>query len=225
MTSDGRAAALIAERDEERHWELLINFVRADPEAARQAGLELLSADSAPIREVAADLLRQTLTAATMSANEVAEALLPRLKDETDPAALAAAILALGHTRDERARTVVIRLGSHESVAVRFAVAFTLPRFDLDSEALGTLRRLSRDPDDHARDWATFALAESDARDAATIDALVVRVDDGDDDTRAEAILGLARRRDPRARALVERELRRPVHGELIERAFDELNS
>jgi HEAT repeat protein len=130
-----------------------------------------------------------------------------------------------GHTHDERARSAITRLGGHEAVVVRDAVAITLPSFDLDDDSLEALRRLSADSDDHVRDWATFALAESDARDDSTIEALAARVDDVDDDTRAEGIFGLARRQDPRARALVERELRRPVHGSLIDRALEELNS
>jgi hypothetical protein len=38
-------------------------------------------------------------------------------------------------------------------------------------------------------------------------------------DTRCEAILGLATRHDPRARALVDRELAQPMVGELIREA------
>jgi HEAT repeat protein len=223
--TDERAAALIGEPDEERRWDLLTDFARADPEAARRAGLDLLSAVAARTREIAADLLGQSATVAAERAREVADALLPRLQDETDAAALAAAVLAIGHTHDERARAVIARLGGHETVAIRDAVAVTLPSFELDDDALEALRHLSADSDDHVRDWATFALAQSDASDSPTIEALAARVDNADDDTRAEGIFGLARRRDPRARALVERELRRPVHGELIERALEELNS
>jgi HEAT repeat protein len=222
---DGRVAELIGEHDEERRWDLLTDLVRADPTAARRAGVDLLSADAAPTREIAADLLGQSVTVTAEGASEVADALLPRLEDETDPAALAAVILALGHTHDERARALITCLSGHETVVVRDAVAVTLPSFDLDGDALEALRHLSADPDDHVRDWATFALAESDASDGPTMEALAARVDDADDDTRAEGILGLARRRDARAHALVEREMRRPFHGELIERAVEELNS
>lgn len=38
-------------------------------------------------------------------------------------------------------------------------------------------------------------------------------------DTRCEAILGLATRHDPRARALLDRELAQPMVGELIREA------
>ena len=75
------------------------------------------------------------------------------------------------------------------------------------------------------RDWATFGLAQSEAKDSATTEALAARTDDPHDDTRAEGIFGLARRHDPRARPLIERELALPIHGELIERALEELEA
>ena len=52
------------------------------------------------------------------------------------------------------------------------------------------------------RDWATFALgtlAEADSRQLR--DALAARLDDPDEDTRLEAVHGLAVRGDPRAEA------------------------
>jgi HEAT repeat protein len=97
----------------------------------------------------------------------------------------------------------VLHLPDHPDADVRFAVAFALPSLDLDDEGLAALRKLSADPDADVRSWATFGLAGSDE---ATIDALVARAYDPDEDTRAEGIGGLARRRDPRAVALVDHE-------------------
>ena len=91
--------------------------------------------------------------------------------------------------------------------------------------SIGILRSLSRDSDPDVRDWATFALAESDRTDEHTREALLARTGDEDDDTRAEAIYGLARRRDPRAREFVERALASGPVGALILRARDELAS
>ncbi len=84
---------------------------------------------------------------------------------------------------------------------------------------MAALRELSTDPDDDVRDWATFGLGPSEATDVATVEALFARTDDPHYDTRCEAILGLAMRHDPRARALVERELAQPMFGALIEEA------
>jgi HEAT repeat protein len=58
---------------------------------------------------------------------------------------------------------------------------------------------MSRDTDNNVRDWATFALGTLFDADTPEIrDALFDRVADPHDDTRSEALVGLARRSDPR---------------------------
>ena len=60
--------------------------------------------------------------------------------------------------------------------------------------------RLSADPDDAVRDWATFGLGTRlDADDGDVRAALLDRLSDGYLDVREEAAVGLARRGDPRA--------------------------
>jgi hypothetical protein len=65
----------------------------------------------------------------------------------------------------------------------------------------------------------TALLRLIDATDSTTVEALFARTDDPHYDTRCEAILGLAKRLGPRARALVDRELAQPMVGQLIEEA------
>jgi HEAT repeat protein len=224
MTPDERIRDLLAEPDEERRFSLLSDFVTSDSAAALLVGQRLLGSGKAKERELGADLLGQVATVDRNASGRIAEMLLPRLEAEGDPSALQAVGVALGHAGDIRARRALLGLADHPDASVRFAVAFALPSVGLDDEALAALRRLSRDSDDNVRDWATFGLAESEADDAQTRDALAERADDPDDDTRAEGIFGLARRGDSRARMLVDRELRRPYVGALIERAREELD-
>lgn len=57
-------------------------------------------------------------------------------------------------------------------------------------------------------DWATFGLGSQTEIDRPEVrEALLRRVDDPFPDAQQEAVLGLARRRDPRALPLVERDL------------------
>ena len=84
---------------------------------------------------------------------------------------------------------------------VREAVAFALGGRP-GEETLQALIELSADADAKVRDWATFALgtlAETDS--PALRDALAARLDDPDEDTRMEAVHGLALRGDERAQA------------------------
>jgi HEAT repeat protein len=224
MSAEAQFAAIAAEADADRWWELVSGWVTSDPSGARLAAEAHLDSDDASSREAAADILGQVSTVDRAAAAEIADLLLPRLNAEQEPGVLQSLIVGLGHTYDLRIRPKAARLADHRDEDVRLAVAWALAMPDAgDLLYLNVLRRLSTDPDEDVRDWATFGLAQSDATDSATIEALAARADDPDDDTRAEAIFGLARRKDRRARALVERELARPDHGSLVEEAAEKL--
>lgn len=61
-----------------------------------------------------------------------------------------------------------------------------------------TLLRLTEDPDENVRDWATFGLGVlGDADSEAIREALVRRLVDADENVREEAMVGLGKRRDP----------------------------
>jgi hypothetical protein len=65
---------------------------------------------------------------------------------------------------------------------------------------VAALIALSADPDGDVRDWSTFSLGVQIDRDTADVrEALAARLEDAHGDTSAEAIRGLARRRDERA--------------------------
>ena len=224
MAHDDSLNALVAETDD-RRWDALRAFVISEPSLARVVGRHGVSSADPRTREVAADVLGSVASVDHQSAAAVADALIPRLEVEEDAGVLDSVITALGHAGDSRARAAVLKHAEHPDENVRFAVAWSLPSLGLDEDCLAALRRLSADPDEHVRDWATFGLAESEAKDPATTEALAARTDDPHDDTRAEGILGLARRHDPRTRPLIERELALPVHGSLIERAHEELEA
>jgi HEAT repeat protein len=223
--NEDRLTALLAEADEDRRWDLLGAFVQTETSAARAAAERALTVEDPRMRQLGADVLGQVVGLDRDAAAEIAEVLTSRLEVEQDAEALSSVIIGWGHTGDSRARASVLKHAEHADENVRFAVAWALPAPHLDDDSLAVLRRLSADPDEDVRDWATFGLAESDARDLATIEALAARTDDPHDDTRAEGIFGLARRHDPRARPLIERELSRPVHGEKIEMALEELEA
>ncbi len=214
-------AEILATEDEERRQVLILQFVAADPASALAEAERLIASGESHRRTLGADLLGPLVDRDASLATPVGDVLIPRVPAETEPSALQAAITALGHAGDERARSAVIDRASFNDVEVRLAVAWALPSLGLDDAAIAALCELSRDPDEDVRDWATFGLGQSDATDSATIEALFARTDDPHYDTRCEAILGLAMRHDPRARSLVDRELARPMVGALIEEARD----
>jgi hypothetical protein len=104
---------------------------------------------------------------------------------------------------------------------VRAAVAFALTSYLDSPTAIAALELLSADPGSPVRDWATFGLAESPTNEDALRADLTARLEDPDDDVRAEAIYGLAAWHDPSVSEVIDREMERQSVGELVGRAQD----
>ena len=223
MTRNRIIAELMGTQDDDRRSDLIGELVRQDSAAVMTAAENQLSSEDANERAIGAEILGQLATVASEKGSPAAGQLLTVLRTEANPRVIAAIITALGHTGQPVARQAVNRFSGNKDPAIRFAVAFALPALGMDSESLATLQVLSRDPDQEVRNWATFGLAESDSDDEETRAALLARVHDTFADARAEAIYGLARRRDPKALELVEREIASGNSGDLILRARDEL--
>ena len=119
---------------------------------------------------------------------------------------LATAAAGLGHAAEERALEPLVRLSEHQGEEVRWAVALLLPRIlqnTLDDRGVKALIRLTSDPDDDVRDWATFGLGielqELDTPDVRR--ALQERGEDENFAVRCEALEGLGIRGDIQALA------------------------
>lgn len=110
----------------------------------------------------------------------------------------------------------VLALSGHSDARVRRDVAATVPMLcggGRPTEAMVEVAiRLASDEDMRVRDWACLALGTQwiDVDTTAVREALAARLDDIDRDTRCEALVGLAYRRDPRAFSRVRQALARP---------------
>lgn len=224
MSRNPAIATLLEVEDEELRFDRLGDFVRRDAVVAHAVGQELVKSGQAKERVLGADVLGQVANVAPMAREQIAADLVAAFDPRDEGDVVASFATAMGHAADPRCKVVLVELAKHPDSRVRFAVAFALPNLGIDERTASTLRTLTVDPDPDVRDWATFALAESDLADEDTLRSLAARTDDAHDDTRAEAIYGLARRRDPRAAGLVKQEFTSPKVGALIFRARDELS-
>jgi hypothetical protein len=184
--------------------------------------LGLCSSSDAISRAAGADILAQLGvrdSVAVFPFGDASVGPLVALLEDSEPTVIASALYALGHLgQGEPAQ--LAKLSKHPSEDVRHALAYALGG-RTDAICTATLVTLSADADRDTRDWATFALAALTEEDSPVIrEALAARLSDPDDDVRAEAIMGLAQRRDERAVPPLLRELARPyVGGLLIEAA------
>jgi hypothetical protein len=158
------------------------------------------------VRRAAAELIGELHDGSEGTRDELLAALARLLEREyagsRDPDVLAALVRSFGALADPRALAPLVRLASFPHPTVRGAVASALPGLTGDNEdplAVEALVALTADEDQQVRDWACFGLGtQMSANTQAVRDALAARLDDPHDDTRAEAFMGLARRRDPR---------------------------
>jgi HEAT repeat protein len=136
------------------------------------------------------------------------------LETETSPLVLRSIASAFVDLRHARAAELLPPLLAHADANVRHAAVHGLLTVN-GPETVRHFISASRDEDVDVRNWATFGLrmALGDVGDADAIDteeirsALAARLQDEDPEVRAEAILALATRRDPRALPQLKSEL------------------
>lgn len=200
---DARIQAALAAYDEDTRWELIAGIMAECPDDVFEASTSLVGGEHERERTLGADLLGRLVGVDPEAGPDVERALLSALQNECAPHAIASMVAALGHVGDPGALTQIIPLHRHLDAGVRLAVAFAVatisPRPLSDEVKLGLIR-LSRDEDPEVRDWATFGLGTLSNEESPDVTAaLLARASDPYHEARAEALFGLAVRRDPRA--------------------------
>jgi HEAT repeat protein len=209
-----RIAAALGTFDDECRWELIDTISKECPDDVFSASGDLLRSGDRRARTLAADILGRLVSVDQGQRMRVSRTLRGALAVERDPAPIASLIAALGYVGDPATLELVYPLAAHASPEVRLAVAFavaTLSLQPLGPQSRIALIRLSRDPNSEVRDWATHALGTLSEADGPDVrDALLARANDECHEARAEALFGLAVRRDPRAVPHLIRALQSP---------------
>jgi HEAT repeat protein len=215
-----RIQAALASLDQDCRWELIAGVATECPDDVVEACRRLLAGDSAPARTLGADILGRLSAADPEARPAVLAVLIHKLDAERDPAVLASIVAALGHTGDAEPLARIVRLAEHRDPAVRLAVAFAIATISpqpLGHEARHALIKLSGDSETEVRDWSTFGLGTLSSDDGPDVRAaLLARAGDKNRATRAEALFGLAVRRDPRAVPHLINALQSPNVGGLV---------
>jgi hypothetical protein len=215
-TDHAAALQLDSDHDDDGYWAVVVEIQRRATTWLFDEAVRLVGEHDAHLRRVACDVLGQIGYAQDRPRRaETLPVLLHVCATDEHAGVVASAIFALGHlagySGNLRSLDAIVAHAGHHHSAVRHAVASALPsvastlasvtghaRLCASDTAVATLVQLTTDPDSDVRDWATFGLgSQLNADDTAIRQCLRARLNDSDDDTRHEAISGLARRHDP----------------------------
>jgi HEAT repeat protein len=190
--------AALCEHDEHVRWSAVSALRWRGSAEVLQRAVNLCRSFCVVERELGADILGQLDVSEQPLRERRLAVLLRMLEAERQPRVLCAVLSAIGHQSAVEAIKPASRLTSHVEADVRFAVVMALMGQE-HPVAVASLIDLTRDQNSDVRDWATFALGTQLQLDTPEIrDALAARLFDQDDDTRCEALVGLARRGDER---------------------------
>jgi len=208
---------------DEPYWNAVVELHKRNDEETYTAAVALCRDDDFDRRALGVDILSQlgySLNEEDRAFRQPSiELLLELIETEPHPHVLASICAAFGHLRDPRAIAPLVALATHHDQYVRRDVVFGLLGHD-DDRAVDALVTLTEDPIDGTRDWATFGLGTILDRDTPQVrEALVARVEDEHPDTRGEAIVGLAKRGDPRGLAPLIEDHEDGWEGKLLDEA------
>lgn len=190
----------LALTDKLEHSPALLVLQQSNSRDVLDAIIELTVSSKADERKLAALVLMRA-PGRTFEEEAIA-AITAMMAIEKDEEVVAALAFAVKHLDINDCSDFLSQIAQSKNAETRYAAAFALAGRSEDALAIKTLITLSQDPDDDVRDWATFGLyLDAQHQEPVTSDvkeALFARLKDSHDETRYQAIAGLATCKDPR---------------------------
>lgn len=213
-TDEKLFSRLVNNKSKKTYWDNIIILRQRPNENIFNLAKSLLISKDANSRIVGIDVLAQLGNSPRPFYKETIKLFFDLLKIEIDPKVLKSLLFAIGHNNDNLSKNQIKKLSdlkSTENILIKEGLVFSLLGVN-DKNAIETLIKLSKDSTYFIRDWATFGLGTQIEEDNEDIrNALFARVYDKHQETKLEAIAGLAIRKDERIKSLIIQEL---VNGE-----------
>jgi HEAT repeat protein len=207
-TIDELFAAALWESDDDLVWNAIGALHRRGTQEILDRAIQLCSSSCALERRSGADILAQLGSPGSAFPEICMRTLLEMLERESRGDVLNSILMALAHQHRAESVMHAFRFRQHGDADVRYGVVQVLTG-QTEPLAVSGLIELTRDPVADIRDWATFGLGTQIDLDTPEIrECLMERLTDPDDNTRCEALVGLAQRRDRRVLPALSRELR-----------------
>lgn len=224
-TNDKLLSRLMKNKTEKSRWDN-INVLRKRPsQELFEKCAELIKSNNPKIRKIGIDILAQLGLSPRPFLKETLKIYFELLEVETDPDVLMSLLYSIGHNNDELDKVQIDKICSlidNENNWVKEGLVSVLLGID-KLTAIEALIKLSSDKLSHIRNWATFGLGTQIERNNKNIrEALWERVNDKHQETKLEAIVGLAKRKDKRVNDIIRREIIGGENGTLLFEAIIE---
>lgn len=224
-TDDKLISRLINNKTDKSRWDNISALRKRPSHELFAKCVELTKSNKPKIRKIGIDILAQLGVPPRPFLQDTLKIYFELLKIENDPDVLMSLLYSIGHNNDKLDNEQIEKICSFinsENSWVKEGLVSALLGID-NLNAIETLIQLSSDKLSPIRNWATFGLGTQIERNNKTIrEALWERVNDKHQETKLEAIAGLAKRKDKRVNDIIGREIMGGEYGTLLFEAIIE---
>lgn len=223
-TDDKLLNRLINNRSDRTRWDNIGELRRRPSEELFLKCVELTKSKDSKIRSIGIDILAQMGVTPRPFLKQTLQLYFDLLNIESNPEVLMSLLYAIGHNNDKLNNTQIEKLctfSNSENNWVKEGLVSALG-FVNNVNAIDVLIKLSNDRLSHIRNWATFHIGQVERNNRKIREALWKRINDRHQETKLEAIVGLAIRKDSRVNEIIKRELIDGEFGPLLFEAIIE---
>lgn len=224
-TDDKLIYRLINNKTNKSRWDNISVLRRRPSEELFSKCVELTQSKDPKIRSIGIDILAQFGSPPRPFLKETLTLYFELLNIESDSEVLMSLLYAIGHNNDNLSEQQIEKLCSfhnNDNNWIKEGLVSAIGFID-DLHVIDVLIKLSADKLSHIRNWATFFIGQGERNNKNIREALWKRVNDKHQETKLEAICGLAKRKDSRIIEIIKRELIDCEYGTLLFEAIIEV--
>jgi HEAT repeat protein len=223
-TDDKLLTRLLNNKSDKTRWDNISAIRKRPSEGLFSKCVKLTKSKDPKARSIGIDILAQMGWPPRPFLKQTLKLYFDLLNIENDPEVLMSLLFAIGHNNDNLNKRQIEKLctfSGSDNNSIKEGLVFSLS-FINDLKAIEVLIKLSTDKLSYIRDWATFNIGQVERNNKSIREALWSRVNDNHQDTKLEAIVGLAKRKDKRINDIIRRELIGGEYGTLLFEAIIE---
>ncbi len=226
-TDDKLFFRLLNNKSDKTYWDNISELRSRPNKSVFEKCQDLVNSDIPKERMVGIDILAQLGVFPRPFYKKTIKLYFDILEKEKDCNVLTSLFYAIGHNNEslnQKQIKKLIAFQTNENSSVRQGLVSSLLGLD-NNQAIDTLIDLSNDKVPSIRNWATFGIGSQIETDNDKIrKALWNRIDDKNQDTKLEAIVGLAHRNEIKVREVIKHELTDGEYGTLLFEAIELLD-